>query len=190
MSRKTTSLYHPFFTEEERRDLELVPHDDLTGEIFLQRYLLVMVMSKSPPAPLDFDLLLEKTRACNTAIRSLISLIYAHLEIQKGKQPWWEQLLDEARELACEQLGFSNYLSFSQPVPDNGTGAVQSDDPVLRRSNEMEATFDTPEDQPLPPKGPEVGRDSLPQERSVWGIPPKDPEVGQDTILPYTAGTE
>jgi len=163
MSRKTTSLYHPFFTEEERRDLELVPHDDLTGEIFLQRYLLVMVMSKSPPAPLDFELLLEKTRACNLAIRSLISLIYAHLEIQKGKQPWWEQLLDEARELACEQLGFSNYLS---GIP---TKIDHSENPVLRRSNEMEASFDTPGDQTLPPK---------------------DPEVGQDTILPYTAGTE
>jgi len=159
MSRETTSLYHPFFTEEERRDLEGIPHDDLTGEIFLQRYLLVMVMSKSPPAPLEFDLLLEKTRACNLAIRALLSLINTHLELQKGKQPWWEKLLDEARELACEELGFSNYLSTqpesrSENVPDNGADAFQSPDLVLKRWKEMEALWDDAEKPTLPTESP------------------------------------
>jgi len=47
------SLYTPWFTEQERRDLDAVPHDDLTGEIDLLRYLLVLVMFKSPSAPLE-----------------------------------------------------------------------------------------------------------------------------------------
>jgi len=105
MPSDTPSLYAPYFTEEERRDLEAVPHDDLTGEICLQRHLLVMVLAKSPPGPLEFELLLEKTRACNLAIRSLISLIYAELEIRKGKTPEWKLFYDAAHLLAAEELG-------------------------------------------------------------------------------------
>ena len=58
MSTESSGLYHPYFTEEEIRDLEAVSHDDLTGEIYLQRHLLGLVMSESPP-DLDFELLLE-----------------------------------------------------------------------------------------------------------------------------------
>jgi len=110
MPSDTTSLYAPYFTEQERRDLDAVPHDDLTGEIFLQRYLLVLVMSRSPSGPLDFDLLLEKNRACNLAIRSLISLIYAELEIRKSKQPESAQFIEEAHYLAAVQLGIADQI--------------------------------------------------------------------------------
>ncbi len=51
MPSDSPSIYAQYFTEQERRDLEAVPHDDLTGEIYLLRYLLLLVMSKSPPAP-------------------------------------------------------------------------------------------------------------------------------------------
>jgi len=53
MPSDTPALYAPWFTEGERRDLQAVPHDDLTGEIDLLRYLLVLVMFKSPSAPLE-----------------------------------------------------------------------------------------------------------------------------------------
>ena len=155
MSTESSGLYHPYFTEEEIRELEAVSHDDLTGEIYLQRHLLGLVMSESPP-DLDFDLLLKKNRACHTAIRSLVSLIRAETEIRRNRTPWWEPLLEEALELACEQLGFSNYLSYVRPVPPGGdvsqSGAddALSDDPVLRRSNEMEATFVDAEEPTLP----------------------------------------
>jgi len=51
MPTNTRSIYSPYFTEQERRDLEAVPHDDLSGEIYLLRYLLVLVRSESPPVP-------------------------------------------------------------------------------------------------------------------------------------------
>jgi hypothetical protein len=169
MSRKTTSLYHPFFTEEERRDLEGIPHDDLTGEIFLQRYLLVMVMSKSPPGSLDFDLLLEKTRACNIAIRSLLSLINTHMQLRKGrKQAEWEQFFDAAHLLAVEELGI-----LDQAFPVETAEAIRSNNPYYRRHMEMEASFDTPGEPTLPAESPKVGRDS---------IPPNQPDVGQDSL--------
>jgi len=169
MSRKTTSLYHPFFTEEERRDLEGIPHDDLTGEIFLQRYLLVMVMSKSPPGPLEFDLLLEKTRACNIAIRALLSLINTHMQLRKGrKQAEWEQFFDAAHLLSAEQLGIEEDV-----FPDDEAAAIRSSNPYYRRHMEMEASFDTPGEPTLPAESPEVGRD---------GIPPNQPDVGWDYL--------
>jgi hypothetical protein len=147
MSRETTSLYHPFFTEEERRDLEGVPHDDLTGEIFLQRYLLVMIMSKSPPAPLEFDLLLEKTRACNLAIRALVSLIKTHKELRRNrKQAEWEQFFDAAHLLAAEELGIVD-----QAFPVETAEAIRSNNPYYRRHMEMEASFDSDVDPTLPP---------------------------------------
>jgi hypothetical protein len=59
MSPDSPSIYAPFFTEEERRHLEGIPHDDLTGEIHLLRYLLALVMSKSHPDPQDLELLLQ-----------------------------------------------------------------------------------------------------------------------------------
>jgi hypothetical protein len=156
MSTESTGLYHPYFTEEERRDLEAVPHDDLTGEIYLQRHLLGLVMSESPP-DLDFELLLEKTRACHTAIRSLVSLIHAETELRRNRTPWWEQLIEEACELACEQMGFSNYLSPVRPVSQSGADDAQSDNPILRRQVEMEATFDDAEEPFLPAGEPGAG---------------------------------
>jgi len=110
MPSDTPSLYAPWFTEQERRDLEAVPHDDLTGEIYLQRYLLVLVMSRSPSGPLNFELLLEKNRACNLAIRSLISLIYAELELRKNRTPDWQLFVEEAHYLAAAQLGIANEI--------------------------------------------------------------------------------
>jgi hypothetical protein len=168
MSAESSGLYHPYFTEQERRDLELVPHDDLTGEINLQRHLLGLVMSKSPP-DLDFNLLLEKNRACNTAIRSLVSLIYAETEIRRNRTPWWEQLIEEACELACEQLGFSNYLSPERPVSQSGADDARSDDPVLRRQVEMEATFDSAEEPPLPAESPPLPLGRVPESEEGQG---------------------
>jgi hypothetical protein len=146
MSTESTHLYHPFFTEEERRDLEHVPHDDLTGEIYLQRYLLVLVMSKSPPAPLDFELLLEKTRACSTAIRSLISLIYAHLELRKGKKSESELFIEAAHLMAVEQLGIVD-----DAYPADLAEAIRAENPYYRRQLEMEATFDPTDESTLSP---------------------------------------
>ena len=163
MSRKTTSLYHPFFTEEERRDLEHVPHDDLTGEIFLQRYLLVMVMSKSPPAPLDFDLLLEKTRACNTAIRSLVSLLYAHFELRKGKKPQWELAIEAAHLRSAEQLGIVEDV-----FPAETAEAIRSENPYWRHWKEMEELWD------------ETGKPILPAESSP--LLAKHPRRGQGHV--------
>lgn len=45
MSTESSGLYRPYFTEEERRYLELVPHDDLSGEINLRRRLLIIISS-------------------------------------------------------------------------------------------------------------------------------------------------
>jgi hypothetical protein len=160
MSRKTTSLYHPFFTEEERRDLEGIPHDDLTGEIFLQRYLLVMVMSKSPPGPLDFELLLEKTRACNLAIRSLVSLINMHMELQKGKPSEWDLFVQGAHLLSAEELGIVEDV-----FPAEAAKAIRSSNPYYRRHKEMEELWD------------ETGEPILPAQK---------PDVEQDTILPHS----
>jgi len=42
------ALYAPWFTEEERRDLQAVPHDDLTGEIYLLHYQVVVKTIKTP----------------------------------------------------------------------------------------------------------------------------------------------
>jgi len=137
MPSETSSLYAPYFTEQERRDLDAVPHDDLTGEIFLQRYLLVLVMSRSPSGPLDFDLLLEKNRACSLAIRSLISLIYAELEIRKSKPSESAQFIEEAHYLAAVQLGIADQL-----FPAKTTEAIRSRIPqeiieeVLGRTSE------------------------------------------------------
>jgi len=132
------ALYAPWFTEEERRDLEAVPHDDLTGEIYLQRYLLVLVMSRSPSSPLDFELLLEKNRACHLAIRSLISLIYAELEIRKSKTPEWKLFYDAAHLLAAEQLGIVED-AFSPETAEK----IRTTNPYWIRYKEMEESFDT-----------------------------------------------
>jgi len=140
MSNNTSSLYTPYFTEEERRDLEAVPHDDLTGEIFLQRHLLVLVMSRSPSGPLDFELLLEKNRACNLAIRSLVSLIYAELEIRKRKTPEWKQFYDAARLMAAEQLGIVED-AFSPESAEK----IRTSNPYWIRYKEMEESFDDPD---------------------------------------------
>ena len=165
MSRKTSSLYDPFFTEEERRDLELVPHDDLTGEIYLQRYLLVLIMAKSPPEPLDFELLLEKTRACNLAIRSLISLINAEVENRKGRKPEWKLAIEAAHLRSAEELGIVD-----QVFPPETATAIRSENPYWRRWKEMEASFDTTGEPTLPAENPEVGKvgqDSVPKEGST-----------------------
>jgi len=145
MSNNTSSLYAPYFTEEERRDLDAVPHDDLTGEIYLQRYLLVIVMSRSPSGPLDFDLLLEKNRACNLAIRSLVSLIYAELEIRKRKTPEWELFFDAAHLLSAEQLGIVEDV-----FPPETAEKIRTTNPYWLRYKEtacpsgMEESFDDP----------------------------------------------
>ena len=149
MSTKSTGLYHPYFTEEEIRDLEGIPHDDLTGEIHLQRYLLVLVMAASPPAPLDFELLLEKTRACGTAIRSLISLIYAHTELRKGKQPWWEQIIEAAHLLSAMQLDIEEDV-----FPAETAAAIRSENPYWRRWQEMEELWDENGKPILPAESP------------------------------------
>jgi len=133
----TLSLYAPWFTEQERRDLETVPRDDLTGEIYLQRYLLVLVMSRSPSGPLDFDLLLEKNRACNLAIRSLISLIYAELEIRKSKTPEWELFFDAAHLLSAEQLGIVEDV-----FPPETAEKIRTTNPYWIRWKEMEHLWD------------------------------------------------
>jgi len=137
------ALYSPWFTEEERRDLQAVPHDDLTGEIYLQRYLLVLVMSRSPSGPLDFELLLEKNRACNLAIRSLISLIYAELEIRKRKTPEWKQFYDAARLLAAEQLDIVED-AFTPETAEK----IRTTNPYWIRYMEMEASFEDPGENP------------------------------------------
>jgi hypothetical protein len=151
MSTESSGLYHPYFTEEERRDLEAVSHDDLTGEIYLQRHLLGLVMSESPP-DLDFDLLLEKNRACNTAIRSLVSLIYAELELRRSRTPEWELFLNAAHLLSAEQLGIVDDV-----FPAETAAAIRAENPYYRRQMEMEATFDTTEEPFLPAGEPGAG---------------------------------
>jgi len=145
MPSDTPSLYAPYFTEEERRDLEAVPHDDLTGEIFLQRHLLVLVMSRSPSGPLEFELLLEKTRACNLAIRSLVSLIYAELELRKGRTPDWKLFVEAAHLLSAEELGIVEDV-----FPDDVANAIRTGNPYWIRYMEMEASFDDPGELTLP----------------------------------------
>jgi len=144
-----SALYAPWFTEEERRDLQAVPHDNLTGEIYLQRYLLVLVMSRSPSSPLDFELLLQKNRACHLAIRSLISLIYAELEIRKSKTPEWELFVEAAHLLSAEQLGIVEDV-----FPDEVAKKIRTQNPYWIRDigkgcpsgtacpSGMEASFD------------------------------------------------
>jgi len=170
MSTESSGLYHPYFTEEEIRDLEGVPHDDLTGEIHLQRYLLILVMSKSPPAPLEFDLLLEKNRACNTAIRSLITLIYAETEIRRNRRPEWEILFDAAHLMSAEQLGIVDDV-----FPADEAAAIRAENPYYQRQAEMEATFDTPDDPTLPPKSRDVGQDNLPGKHPGSDVIAKEP---------------
>jgi len=138
MPSETSSLYAPYFTEQERRDLDAVPHDDLTGEIFLQRHLLVLVMSRSPSGPLDFELLLEKNRACTLAIRSLISHIYAELEIRKRKTPEWKKFYDAARLMAAEELGIVEDAFTPETVEK-----IRTTNPYWLRAMEMEESFDT-----------------------------------------------
>jgi hypothetical protein len=145
MSTESTHLYHPYFTEEEIRDLEAVSHDDLTSEIYLQRHLLGLVMSASPP-DLDFELLLEKNRACSTAIRSLISLIYAHLELRKGKKSESELFIEAAHLMAVEQLGIVD-----DAYPADLAEAIRAENPYYRRQLEMEATFDPTDESTLSP---------------------------------------
>ena len=178
MSSESTGLYHPYFTEEEIRDLEAVPCDDLTGEIYLQRHLLGLVMSESPP-DLDFDLLLEKNRACNTAIRSLISLIYAETEIRRGRTPEWELFFDAAHLMAAEQLDIVD-----QAFPAETAAAIRAENPYYRRQMEMEATFDTTEDPPLPAEKLEVGQDPIPQDtcHSEGVQRPKNLATGEPTV--------
>ena len=137
MSTKSTGLYRPYFTDEEIRDLEGIPHDDLTGEIHLQRYLLILVMSKSPPGPLEFDLLLEKTRACNLAIRSLVSLINTHIALRKGKRPEWELIIEAAHLLSAEELGIVD-----QAFPAETAAAIRSENPYYSRWDELEPQWD------------------------------------------------
>ena len=144
MSSESTGLYHPYFTEEEIRDLEAVSHDDLTGEIYLQRHLLGLVMSESP-SDLDFELLLEKNRACNTAIRSLVSLIYAETELRRGRKPEWELFVEAAHLMAVEEMGIVD-----DAYPAETAAAIRAENPYYRRQMEMEATFDTTDEPALP----------------------------------------
>ena len=170
MSTESSGLYHPYFTEEEIRDLEAVPCDDLTGEIYLQRHLLCLVMSESPP-DLDFDLLLEKNRACNTAIRSLISLIYAELQIRRNRTPEWELFYNAAHLLSAEQLGIVDDV-----FPADLAAAIRAENPYYRRQMEtacpsgMEATFDATEESPgteLTPGGIAPPEDSTSSDKNL-----------------------
>ena len=106
----SSSLYSPYFTDQERNDLKNLPPDDLTGEIHLQRALLILMQERFPTKISDFNLLLEVARVTNIAIRSLLTLIYAQSE-NLSQNSWAEQMIEEAYHIAATQMGVYDYLS-------------------------------------------------------------------------------
>lgn len=114
MSPSSSSLYARFFTPQERQDLAQIPPDDLTGEINLQRNLLVLIHSASPAGSTDFKTLLEKARASNLAVGALIASLRVELN-RRGLHPESDQLIQQALHIAAGHLGVPDYLTPSEP---------------------------------------------------------------------------
>lgn len=140
------SLYACFFTPQERRDLRQVSPDDLTGEINLQRALLVLIQSASPPGPLDFEVQLEKNRASNLVIHSLLVLIRSGSQ-RRDICPEWAGLLSQAAQDAASRMGVPDYLRPSVcprqglevgRLPVAGSALVENPNNVERNENDSQ----------------------------------------------------
>lgn len=142
MPHSSSSLYARFFTSQERQDLEQIPSDDLTGEINLQRTLLVLIQSASPECPIDFKVQLEKTRADNLVIRALLASLRVELN-RRSLHPESAQLIQQALHIAAGQMGVPDYLTLPErPFGDDQMVVAECGQKKCAESSQKEPGLD------------------------------------------------